>query len=48
VLKALKRQVSVACFVRGPDDPEKPDPVYAGVFKDETVLLVFQAKDMLR
>jgi hypothetical protein len=49
VVKALTQPVSVACFIRmTPDDPETPDPAYAGVFKDETVLLVFQAKDMLR
>ena len=49
VVKALARPVPVACFVRkNPDDPELPDPAYAGVFRDDTVLLVFKAQDMLR
>jgi hypothetical protein len=43
VLKALAKQISVACFERmSPDDPERPDPVYAAVFRDDAVLLVLE------
>ncbi len=49
VLKALAKQTAVVCFVRvGPDDPERPDPIYAAMFRDDTVFLVFQGKDLLR
>jgi hypothetical protein len=41
VLKALAKQVSVVCFVRvNPDDPERPDPFYTAMFRDDTVLVV--------
>ena len=47
VLKALAKQVSVVCFVRAnPDDPEQPDPFYAAMFRDDTVLLVLEAKSL--
>jgi hypothetical protein len=49
VLRALAKQVSVVCFVRlKPDDPELPDPLYSAMFRDDTVLLVFQGNDLLR
>ncbi|MBI2806463.1 MAG: hypothetical protein HYX68_15895 [Planctomycetes bacterium] len=55
VVKALIKPVLVVCFIRmTPHDPKRPDPAYAGVFKDGTVLLVFgpfdntKAKDLLR
>jgi hypothetical protein len=49
VLKALAKQVPVVCFVRRkPDDPERPDPFYTGMFRDDAVLLVFQRKDVSR
>ncbi|MCH8149924.1 MAG: hypothetical protein IH987_18420 [Planctomycetes bacterium] len=49
VLKALAKPVAVACFQRKhKDDPELPDPFYAGVFRDDLVILVFEAKYWLR
>ena len=49
VLKALAKRVSVVCFVRlKPDDPETPDPIYAALFRDDTVLLVFKSEALLR
>jgi len=49
VLKALAKQVSVVCFVlTKPDDPERPDPFYTAMFRDDTVFLVFQGKALLR
>ncbi len=46
VLKALAKPVSVVYFVRAkPDDPEQPDPFYMALFRDDTVVLVFQSQD---
>jgi hypothetical protein len=43
VLKALANKVSVACFERRiTDDPERPDPIYAALFRDDAVLLVLE------
>ncbi len=43
VLKALAKPAAVVCFVRAsPDEPERPDPFYTAVFRDDTVLLVFR------
>jgi hypothetical protein len=45
VLRALAKQVPVVHFVRRtPDDPERPDPFYMALFRDDTVLLVFQGQ----
>ena len=49
VLKALKKPVAVACFQRKhKEDPEMPDPFYSTVFRDDVVILVFEAKLWLR
>jgi hypothetical protein len=49
LLKALAKPVAVACFQRThEDDPEQPDPFYAGAFRDDLVMLVFEAKYWLR
>jgi hypothetical protein len=49
VLKALAKPSMVVCFVRrDADDPERPDPVYLEVFRKETVILVYHAKDIVR
>lgn len=49
VLKALAKLVAVACFQRmHKDAPEMPDPFYRGVFRDDIVILVYEAKYWLR
>ena len=49
VLKWLAEPVAVACFQRShEDDPEMPDPFYTGVFRDDIVILVYEAKYWLR
>jgi hypothetical protein len=42
VLKALAKQVTVVVFVRGEGDPDKIDPLYMEVLKDDAVILVFK------
>ncbi len=45
VLKALAKPVAVVCFVRAnADDPERPDPFYTAMFRDDAVLLVFRGE----
>lgn len=49
VLTALANPSAVACLQRTHQtDPELPDPFYAGVFRDNLVILVFEAKYWLR
>ena len=48
VVKALAKPVSVACFVLGEGDPDKPDPVYLEVLRDDVVILVFKGAALLR
>ena len=49
LLKALQKEVVVACFQRShKDDPELPDPFYAKAFHKNVVMLVFEAKYWLR
>jgi hypothetical protein len=49
VLKALAKPTMAVCFVRSnEDDPEVPDPVYMEVFREEAVILVYHAKDIVR
>lgn len=49
VLKALEKPVAVACFQRmHKSDPELPDPFYTGLFRDDVVILVFEAEYWLR
>jgi hypothetical protein len=49
VLKALAKPTMAVCFVRSNADyPEKPDPVYLEVFREEAVILVYHARDKVR
>ena len=49
LLETLARPAAVACFQRThKSDPERPDPFYADAFRDDLVLLVFEAKHWLR
>ena len=49
VLEALKKPVAVVCFQRThKSDPELPDPFYTKAFRDDVVILVFEAKYWLR
>ena len=49
VLKALAKPTMAVCFVRSnADDPERPDPVFLEVFREEAVILVYNAKDIVR
>ncbi len=49
ILKALAKPSMVVCFVRrDADDPERPDPAYLEVFREEAVILVYHAKDIVR
>jgi len=46
LLKALAKPVAVACFMRMlKNDPEQPDPFYSSVFREDLVVLVFEAKE---
>ncbi len=49
LLEALAKPVAVVCFQRAHiSDPEKPDSFYMGLFRDDVVILVFEAKYWLR
>ena len=49
VLEALAKPVAVVCFQRThTSDPELPDAFYTGLFRDDVVILVFEAKFWLR
>jgi hypothetical protein len=49
ILRALAKPVAVVCFQRThKTDPEVPDPLYTGLFRDDVVIFVFEAKYWLR
>jgi hypothetical protein len=49
ILRALAKPVAVACFQRThKSDPKVPDPFYTGLFRDNVVIFVFEAKYWLR
>jgi hypothetical protein len=44
VAKALARTALVPCFYVEENDPETPEPVYLGVFREDAVILVIKSK----
>ena len=49
VLKALSKEVPVASFARThKNDPELPDKLYTSIYREDLVILVYEAKLWLR